>query len=115
LYPVPFKLNYAPPHEWGQFFVRAWNSPPEFTTRHRPGTAQVAHDRIVLGRTTVEEVKDVHLKTLKLCVDVANSDFAAFVKRINNEQQKRADQEKQHRDDVQRMAADMHFEDTDVA
>lgn len=72
LYSIPFKLSKRPSHLWGQLFVSLWDSPPSFSTMHRPGIASVYGDEIVLNGTTIEEVRDYHRETLKMCVDLAN-------------------------------------------
>jgi hypothetical protein len=72
LYMVPFRLNRIPSILWADAFVKVWNSPPRFTTLHRPGIARVSSDRIILDGTTIEEVKSTHKDTLKLCVSEAN-------------------------------------------
>lgn len=78
LYEVPFKLSSIPSTEWAIAFIDCWNSPPRFTTMHRPGIARVEGDRIILDGTTIEEVERWHLETLKLCVEEANKAVAKF-------------------------------------
>ena len=72
LYMVPFRLNRTPSNIWADVFVKVWNSPPRFTTLHRPGIARVSGDRIILDGTTIEEVKSTHKETLELCVAEAS-------------------------------------------
>ncbi|MFH1200818.1 MAG: toll/interleukin-1 receptor domain-containing protein [bacterium] len=72
LYSVPFRLSRSPSLLWRQFFVKAWNLPPIFTSMHRPGIASVSSDKIILDGTTIEEVEGCHRDTLVLCVNVAN-------------------------------------------
>ena len=60
LYTVPFQLNSRPSSCWGDIFVEVWNSPPRFTSMHRPGIASARGDTIVLEGTTLEEVKRYH-------------------------------------------------------
>lgn len=81
LYKIPFRLNRKPSEIWNQLFLRAWSSPPEFTTMHRPGIAEVIGDKIILNGTTIEEVQDYHRKTLILCVDKANSEEREILER----------------------------------
>jgi len=110
LYSVPFKLNCPPTHEWGDLFVRTWDHPPQFTTRHRPGIARVQGDRIILTRTTIEEVKDVHRDTLKLVVEAVNDKIAELVRNRLAAEQARQVQEQRHRDNVQKVADEIKFE-----
>jgi hypothetical protein len=72
LYVVPLRLSRTPNADWADDFVAAWDSPPRWTTRHRPGIASVTADRIVLDGTTIEEVERVHLPTLRLALEIAN-------------------------------------------
>ena len=72
LYAVPFKLSRQPTPRWADHFVRTWQHPPSYSTRHRPGIARVERDRIILDGTTVEEVAEVHRDTLKLVVAKVN-------------------------------------------
>lgn len=36
---------------------------------HRPGIASVVDDEILLNGTTIEEVREYHRETLKLCIE----------------------------------------------
>lgn len=110
LYEVPLKLNGCPPNEWSELFLRAWDHPPEFTTRHRPGIAEVHDNRIVLTRTTLEEVRDVHRKTLKLAVDQANTEYAALQAREDAQRDQARQQQQAHRDKVRDLADDIRFD-----
>jgi hypothetical protein len=81
LYMVPFRLNRTPSNLWANEFVKVWNSPPRFTTLHRPGIARVSGDRIILDGTTIEEVKSTHKETLELCVSEANRIEAEYLQK----------------------------------
>jgi hypothetical protein len=72
LYEVPFRLSRRPPSNWDDIFVESWNHPPQFTSVHRPGIADVEGDVIWLRGTTLEEVERYHRDTLKLAVDATN-------------------------------------------
>jgi hypothetical protein len=110
LYSIPFKLNRTPPHEWAELFVQTWDRPPQFTTRHRPGIAGVEGDRIILTRTTIEEVKDAHRDTLKIVVDTVNKEIEQRdrVRRTAEEAQRQREEE--HRANVRKIADDIRFE-----
>jgi hypothetical protein len=110
LYPVPFKLNRTPTHEWGTLFVRAWDHPPQYSSMHRPGIARVQGDRIVLVGTTIEEVKDVHRATLKLAVDVANREAAELVRKRRALEDTAKREEQEHRDHIRKAADDLKFD-----
>ena len=110
LYSIPFKLNRIPLPGWAKLFVHTWDNPPEYTSGHRPGIAQVYGDRLLLTRTTIEEVQRTHRKTLKVVIDKVNNEIAQFVgKRVAAEQSK-AEQDHQHRTNVRRIAEDLKFD-----
>lgn len=73
LYAVPFQLSRRPNAEWARLLIENWNHPPQFSTMHRPGIARVVGDRILLDGTTIQEVEQYHLKTLKLVLERVNS------------------------------------------
>lgn len=75
LYKIPFELNKRPDYEWIDLFINAWNRPPTFTGRHRPGIASVYGNKIILDGTDIEEVERYHKDTLKLAVEIANNKF----------------------------------------
>ncbi|MEQ1704083.1 MAG: toll/interleukin-1 receptor domain-containing protein, partial [Ilumatobacteraceae bacterium] len=72
LYRVPLILSRVPDKVWRETFEQAWNSPPAWTTMHRPGIASLQGDRIVLDGTTIEELEKYHLQTLKLVIHQLN-------------------------------------------
>lgn len=110
LYRVPLKLNMTPPPGWDRLFVQTWDRPPSFTTMHRPGIASVYADRIVLDGTTIEEVRDVHLSTLKLCVAEANRKYEEAVAREQLEEQRRETREREHDAHVRDVARGIKFD-----
>lgn len=74
LYAVPLKLSRRPTAYEAELLVHHWDHPSSFTTRHRFGIARVVGDTFVLDGTTVEEVRDHHVQTLRLVVDQTNTD-----------------------------------------
>ena len=109
LYKVPFRLSQNPSSEWKQLFISAWNSPPSFTTMHRPGIASVVGDKIILDGTTIEEVRDYHRDTLLLCVKEANErDEKLRAARVAREQASQTAEEN-HFKNVQSIAANITF------
>ncbi|ETC91992.1 hypothetical protein T481_09175 [Enterococcus faecalis PF3] len=75
LYSIPFQLSESPTSRWEEYFIYFWNSPPRFTSMHRPGIASVTHDVLWLRGTTIEEVKKYHRDTLVLAIDEANKAY----------------------------------------
>jgi hypothetical protein len=110
LYSIPFKLNRVPLSEWVKLFVSTWDHPPEWTTSHRPGIAQVHGDRIVLTRTTVEEVQKTHRHTLKVVLDKVNKEIAEFVRKRQVANKAKADQSQQHQENVRRISSELKFD-----
>ncbi|MFI5394820.1 MAG: hypothetical protein ACHQ9S_04735 [Candidatus Binatia bacterium] len=111
LYAVPFQLSRRPSTLWERRFLETWDSPPRFTSMHRPGIARVSGDKIVLDGTTIEEVERYHLETLKLAIAEANrleqQDEVKLRQRASAEEQKR----EQHRQHVVEAAKRLKFED----
>lgn len=103
LYKIPFELNRTPGLEWRELFVNAWDHPPRFTSKHRPGIASVYGNQVILDGTTIEEVEVYHKVTLKLAVEVANKKIAE----INLRKQQQAEREKIEREQHQRTIDDI--------
>ena len=110
LYTVPFRLNRRPSPLWSNLFVRVWNSPPRFTSMHRPGIASVRGDTIVLEGTTLEEVKKYHRDTLLLCVSEANKNE----EQISAEERRKTDEKRArselHQKSVRDLADNIDFD-----
>jgi hypothetical protein len=109
LYPIPFKLSRKPTHEWGELFKRNWDRPPSFTTQHRPGTARVDGDRIVLTQTTIEEVESTHRATLKLALDETNRQVAGIVRKRAADEQAQKQRRDAERERIRKLAEGMEF------
>lgn len=110
LYRIPFRLSRIPSALWRELFIHFWNDPPQWSTMHRFGIASVHGDEIILDGTTMEEVRDYHRDTLKLCVEEANK---AEHKHIEDEQRKREQEEirrKQYNEKVISIADDITFD-----
>jgi hypothetical protein len=110
LYRIPFQLSRSPTRLWCDLFVRAWDHPSSYTTRHRPGIARVEGDRIVLNRTTIEEVAEVHRDTLVLALAEANQKMTEIeADMFQQELQKKREQE-EHERRLRETAAGIAFE-----
>lgn len=110
LYEVPFLLSAFPPAGWAELFVEAWNHPPQFTTMHRPGTARVYGNKVVLQRTTMEEVEQIHRATLNLALGIANRDYRQLVAERERLAREEAQREEEHRTRVKGIAERLKFE-----
>jgi hypothetical protein len=110
LYAVSVKLNTGPPPVWGRLFVKNWDEPSGFSLMHRPGIARVVGDRIVLDGTTIEEVRDVHIETLKLVVEATNSQMTAYEDQERANQRAKVNELAAHRDNLRKVASDIRFD-----
>ena len=110
LYSVPIGLSAAPSIEWSDLFVRTWDHPPRYGTRHRPGIARVSGSRVVLSRTTIEEVGAVHRDTLSAVVDAVNSSYVALLATRAEAEAEKADAARHHCERVQEEARRIRFD-----
>ncbi|HVA59695.1 MAG TPA: toll/interleukin-1 receptor domain-containing protein [Mycobacteriales bacterium] len=110
LYRVPLVLNRVPPEVWSARFADAWNSPPAWTSMHRPGIASVHGDRIVLDSTTIDELERYHLQTLQLVVRQLNETTAQHLRaeraRAEAAEQAAAEHDRQIREIAERLRFD---------
>ncbi|GAA3605495.1 hypothetical protein [Secundilactobacillus similis] len=109
LYEVPFRLNHYPNRTWQQLFLANWRSPSQFTSMHRGNIAKISGDRIILDGTMIEEVRDYHLKTLKIVIQDTNKQY----KRLMIKEQQRLDHDleikNKQRDKVRSVINDLRF------
>jgi TIR domain len=98
LYRIPFQLSRRPSREWAERFIPHWNEPPQWTTMHRPGIANVSGDKIYLNGTTMEEVERYHRDTLKLAIQETNREVAEY----EQQQHAIAEQARKEREDHER-------------
>lgn len=109
LYAVPFHLNHYPNQTWKQIFLEKWRIPSEFTNMHRGNIAKISANRIILDGTTIEEVRDYHLKTLKLVIQETNRQYKQLIIQEQTRQEKEIDLERQQREKVQSVINDFKF------
>ena len=107
LYEVPFQLSCEPTYEWADLFIENWNSPPQFTSMHRPGIAEVSGDRVILNGTTLDEVQRYHRDTLKLALQETNKTYGEQLarkrQRIEGERRTREEHERAVREKVKKI------------
>jgi hypothetical protein len=109
LYVVPLILSRTPSRLWATAFSERWNH-ALFSTMHRPGIGSVRGDRIILDGTTVEEVAQHHLQSVKQAIDYANDVDATQRRREADAAQRRAAQLEQHSADVDDAIRRMGFD-----
>jgi hypothetical protein len=110
LYEVPFRLSRTPSSLWTQFFLRAWDMPPSFTSMHRPGIASISGDKIVLNGTTIEEVEKYHRDTLVLCVNVANEEERKIIIQQHQAQEKECQRSAEHKSTIDKISKRLKFD-----
>ena len=96
LYRVPILLSRKPDQVWAQLMVQNWDRPPLFTTMHRPGIGSVVGRAFVLDGTTLEEVEQYHLKTLKLAIEATNSQYEEIIRRQRADKDAAATAKREH-------------------
>lgn len=109
LYSIPFRLSSKPTRIWSELFLRNWDSPPSFTSMHRPGIARVASDKIILDGTTIEEVKQYHRDTLILCVEKTNEEEKQIRKREEQLKRKKQEERENHYRNIDDISKDIKF------
>ena len=110
LYSVPFRLNRTPSSIWSQIFIHTWNSPPRYTSMHRPGIASVSGAKIILNGTTIEEVKQYHRQTLILCVEEANKEEKKYLEQKRKEEEQKREKSEEHRKKLESEAGEITFD-----
>ena len=109
LYSIPFRLSSKPTRIWSELFLRNWDSPPSFTSMHRPGIARVDSDKIILNGTTIEEVKQYHRDTLILCVEKTNEEEKQIRKREEQIKRKKQEERENHYRNIDDILKDIKF------
>jgi hypothetical protein len=108
-YEIPLRLSRTPEPEWVQHFLRAWDKHQNHNSTHRAGM-EVGADRIILDTTTIDDLEEFHVRTLKLALDEANQlaseDYGKLRSTVSAEQIK----QKQHREHVAAVAQRLRFD-----
>lgn len=110
LYEVPIKLSVTPSELWAEIAVKTWDSPPSYTTMHRPGIASVVGDHFILDGTTVDEVESHHAKTLKLVVEKTNELVRDAEERDRLEEDRLKREAEAHTENVETVAKRIKFD-----
>ncbi len=111
LYAVPIRLSASAPPEWAGLFIANWNSPPRFTSMHRPGIAVVHRDTVTLSGTTIDEIERYHADTLKLVAEVTNRQYGELMTQRAAEQARKQEIADQHRAQIKDVAKRISFDD----
>ena len=76
---------------------------------HAPGIASVIGNRIILDGTTIDEVKEFHRDTLKLCVNEANKRELRYIALKQQERERKAQQKAEHMNHVSSVIDEIEF------
>ena len=76
---------------------------------HRPGIASVIGNRIILDGTTIDEVKEFHRDTLKLCVNEANKRELRYIALKQQERERKDQQKAEHMNHVSSVIDEIEF------
>lgn len=109
LYKVPIRLTRRPDAIESQLLRRVWDRPPSWSTMHRPGILSVQGDTVVLDGTTIDEVAQVHSKTLRLVIEKVNELAAAQRRRDAADRERRDAQTQAHQQHVGEVAKEIQF------
>jgi hypothetical protein len=110
LYAVAIRLKQTPSGIWAQLFPENWDHPQEYSSRHRPGIGRVSGSHIILNGTTIEEVRDVHTKTLKLAVAATNRQVAEYREKTKREHDAAEKHQQRHEANVRSVAPAIKFD-----
>ena len=110
LYAVPFELSQQPFPEWAELFQHIWDHPPQFTLMHRPRIARVSDNKIILDGTTIEEVENYHLETLKLVIEEVNKKTAEIYDKRRENAANIKEKEQRRKRNVEDVAKRLKFD-----
>ena len=110
LYSIPFSLSRRPDAEWSRLFSQKWDRPAQFTTMHRPGIARVHGDAIVLNGTTIEEIENIHHKTLQSVVAETNRAYGELRGQQDELRAREETATQEHRKRVEEIAKRLTFD-----
>ena len=102
IYTVAFQLGGYPSDRWHSIF--------ESECRKQGINAYANNNKILLHKTSIEQVRDSHLQILKGCVQIANDAEARELelKRVRDEERRKKIAE--HRKHVKKVVNDMSFD-----
>ena len=111
LYAVPLRLNRSVTQIESGMIPRAWDHPPLSSSDHRAGICRVSGDVLTLDRTTIDEVEQVHAKTLKAVIDHVNAESVKIAATQQEKAQAAVDAKSAHQAHVKEVAERLHFDD----
>jgi hypothetical protein len=112
LYRVPLRLSRTPSQVWVELLVECWDNPPKQSATHRPGILSVVGDTIVLDSTSLDDLEEVHIATLKSCIEMVN---AADRQLDEGQGQRRALERHRHGQKIDEIGDRIIFDDESAA
>ena len=110
LYAVPVKLSRAPSDREASLLVHFWDNPSTWTTMHRRGIARISGSSLILDGTTIEEVRDTHVATVRQAVAATNAEYASELATAERERESEEARRTAHEADVRKVASEIQFE-----
>ena len=104
LYSVPIKLSAAPPREWIDTFIEAFDGLEKYDSGHRQGIASISQNRLTLNGTTMEEIESSHQRTIQLAMERANTAYAELLMKRSAADTKKNAEAESHRKHVEELA-----------
>lgn len=104
-YDVPLRLSREPTKAEASHITEMWTNPQVNRNLHRAVRAKMDGDRLVLTRTTIEEIRDLHAETLRAILTSTNLRTAEEQRRQAIE----ADSLAKHQAHVAAIAKDIDF------
>ena len=110
LYAVPVKLSRTPSVREARLLVHFWGNPSSWTTMHRRGIARISGSSLILDGTTIEEVRDIHVATVRQAVAATNAEYASELAKEERELELDEARRAAHEAEVRRVASEIRFE-----
>ena len=110
LYAVPVKLSRDPSAREARLLVYFWDNPSSWTTMHRRGIARISGSSLILDGTTIEEVRDIHVATVRQAVAATNAEYASELAKDERELELDDARRAAHEAEVRRVASEIRFE-----
>ena len=110
LYAVPVTLSRVLSRREAELLVHFWDHPTSWSTMHRRGIARVSGSTLVLDGTTMDEVRDIHVSTVRGAVAATNAQYAVELAAGERERLAQDARKAAHEAEVSRVAGDIRFD-----
>ena len=110
LYDVPLQLSAKPATEWARLFVQTWNQFSAAASSYRRVICEVVGDRVWLRGTTIEQIEETCMETLKLALADANQGFADYIVKTNAEGERLRKEQETYEQHIREAAKNIRFD-----